>query len=633
MGKKAAIMLIAMIVCIIPLAAGAAYADELPIRVVINGERVNWSNPNEVFIANEKVYGPSSYFTDYLNASVKIDEQNSRIEIAIGQAKTVLPVYDLDQLTNAAAISAISLNGSVHLPLIDTGNELGLSARWDASVQTVYIRGDQIKPSESPKAVSPKAKDAPAFVVNEKPVGMKPQPYKAGDNVYVPIRVIAYALGIEVTQDAMDSISLRYGNASETITNPVTRFETPYVDLGFLEKRLGVAVHYDDQSHTYQLTTQTPAQSIQDIISNEQQLVIEDMYGFVVSYNDRISQVFNKYKDSRLMLSKGPYDDSGNSYAQLSLSISFNVGADVPVQFGEVEEILGQRVESSAVNAVMQYVKTRTDRDTQLPQKTFEDRHYKIYVSGDRSGTGVTVFKKTIPGKIALEDVHGFQISYDRSSRLTKAGVQVMKGPFYPQGEDPDNRILILGIGYDENARHAQQYEEVKGILLQKLSAKVYASIHQQARVILNNQAKGIATAPAELTDGHYTIIVQGAPAAQGVEITVITEPISIVLDGIVLEVAESQPFLENGSVYVPLRLISESLGASVNFQEEARMIAITKGDKKVTLALDGEVNGARVIVQNQRTFVPLRFISESLGSEVKWEGAAKTVYIDTNKD
>lgn len=102
-----------------------------------------------------------------------------------------------------------------------------------------------------------------------------------------------------------------------------------------------------------------------------------------------------------------------------------------------------------------------------------------------------------------------------------------------------------------------------------------------------------------------------------------------------------------NGEVrtLVPIRVISEKLGADVKWeQDDMRVKIFYKGDVISLVIEDSKavVNGTEKPLPNgvpaklmsyidiQRTLVPIRFISETYGHRVAWEGDTRTVYIDS---
>lgn len=91
--------------------------------------------------------------------------------------------------------------------------------------------------------------------------------------------------------------------------------------------------------------------------------------------------------------------------------------------------------------------------------------------------------------------------------------------------------------------------------------------------------------------------------------------------------------------VVVPLRGVFEKLGATVNWNSSDQTILATSGSKEVWLQIgnrEAKINGSPVMLDQSAvlyggtTMVPLRFVSESLGADVRWHDAMQTVYIST---
>lgn len=116
---------------------------------------------------------------------------------------------------------------------------------------------------------------------------------------------------------------------------------------------------------------------------------------------------------------------------------------------------------------------------------------------------------------------------------------------------------------------------------------------------------------------------------------TVLAAPtIRTQLDGRPLDF-DQPAVMREGRVMVPLRGIFESLGAEVLFDSATRTIKATRGDRMVELTLGSRqalINGTTAYLDvpastlGGRTLVPLRFVSESLGNEVRWLPSSRTV-------
>lgn len=94
---------------------------------------------------------------------------------------------------------------------------------------------------------------------------------------------------------------------------------------------------------------------------------------------------------------------------------------------------------------------------------------------------------------------------------------------------------------------------------------------------------------------------------------------------------------MSNNSVLVPLRGIFEAMRSEVEFDNATKVITATRGSTVVVLQLGSSVatvSGRQVSLAapaqavNGSTFVPLRFIGESFGAEVKWDGTERNVII-----
>jgi len=115
-------------------------------------------------------------------------------------------------------------------------------------------------------------------------------------------------------------------------------------------------------------------------------------------------------------------------------------------------------------------------------------------------------------------------------------------------------------------------------------------------------------------------------------------QPANINIDG--RQITLDQPAVMVGDhVMVPLRGVFENLGASVDYHPDERSIVAHRNGTRVTLYLGSTtamVNGqsetldAPPLAVNSRILVPLRFVSEALGAEVHWMANTQTVNIES---
>lgn len=115
-------------------------------------------------------------------------------------------------------------------------------------------------------------------------------------------------------------------------------------------------------------------------------------------------------------------------------------------------------------------------------------------------------------------------------------------------------------------------------------------------------------------------------------------EPIRIKINGQLQSYAQA-PVMVNGNILVPMRPIFESLQAPVKWDQKTQTVTSTKGSTNIKLKMGSKqavVNGKTVTLDiaprsvRGTTMVPLRFVADALGSEVKWDKNEQMVLITT---
>jgi len=177
-----------------------------------------------------------------------------------------------------------------------------------------------------------------------------------------------------------------------------------------------------------------------------------------------------------------------------------------------------------------------------------------------------------------------------------------------------DNRLHVVFTGLDgkEFIRHSSQ----------EFNAGLMASAKYFTFYVWNSEVR--------YSNIKYTGFTP-APVPQA--------PIKVLLDGDELEF-DVPPQLISGRTMVPMRVIFEALGADVDWDPATRKITAIKEDLVITLTIGSNVltrNGEDIQLDvparltGGRTLVPIRAVSESFGAEVDWVPATRTVVITTD--
>jgi len=97
-------------------------------------------------------------------------------------------------------------------------------------------------------------------------------------------------------------------------------------------------------------------------------------------------------------------------------------------------------------------------------------------------------------------------------------------------------------------------------------------------------------------------------------------------------------PRIVNDRTMLPIRFIAENLGAEVIWTaEESDKVVVKKEGVEIVIRIGSDkafVNGVEValdstaFIENGRTYLPVRFVSENLGADVRWVGETQQVII-----
>ncbi|AOY74579.1 stalk domain-containing protein [Clostridium formicaceticum] len=108
------------------------------------------------------------------------------------------------------------------------------------------------------------------------------------------------------------------------------------------------------------------------------------------------------------------------------------------------------------------------------------------------------------------------------------------------------------------------------------------------------------------------------------------------------------EPFIENDRTLIPLRGVMEKLGAKVEWYPEESTVKIYAEDirielvigedtAKITKNIDGELKeeriklGVKAKIVGGRTFIPGRFVTETLGAKVDWDNSSRVMMIESS--
>jgi len=293
---------------------------------------------------------------------------------------------------------------------------------------------------------------------------------------------------------------------------------------------------------------------------------------------------------------------------------------------------------------------------TEKMLETFERPSYAITFSGLPSETAGSVsLSNQVPGR---EGTNVLVLAYDFTSgtgnRFAYANLNRDKGGVSFSGTPSAMTLDVLGDA-GMNWLRAEFIDKNGKQVLVDVAPRIDWSGWKNVRVDL---AKYGLEGPGKLTRLYVVNLeedqderaLQGEIAFDNIALQYPPQPFAAARPKIVMQVGKKTasvdgkaaelpgaPFILDGVTYLPLRFVSETMGAQVLWDNKAKRATVLRGDKMLELWLDKKeltVNGVRVeapaapILRNNSTYVPVRVISEQLGQTVDWEGKTKTITI-----
>lgn len=239
-------------------------------------------------------------------------------------------------------------------------------------------------------------------------------------------------------------------------------------------------------------------------------------------------------------------------------------------------------------------------------EKSVDDDSIQESVSGVFEDKVVSYSNSTINGTNYLQNNNNYADAVE-AARVVLTGSGFADTDFIAS----ENRLNLYASAADNNYRISKYLDDVD------------AETYIRATDIRNG---GVPVVSFD----DYSILPQlSAPVTE----------VTVTVDGEEVQFKDQDPIIVEGRTLVPVRGVFEALGAEVEWIAELKQVAISTDDTNITLTLDSSeyfVNGEAKSLDvpasliNDRTMVPIRAVSESLGCNVEWDDELHTVVITT---
>ena len=114
-------------------------------------------------------------------------------------------------------------------------------------------------------------------------------------------------------------------------------------------------------------------------------------------------------------------------------------------------------------------------------------------------------------------------------------------------------------------------------------------------------------------------------------------DPIAVYVNGRELYTEEAAPVIRHDRTFLPLRAVTEELGYTVAWDGDKKEVTLTKGDASVVMTIGKKayrLGGKELAMdvapylEKDRTFIPARYLGEATGLPVKWMPKERVVTV-----
>jgi hypothetical protein len=182
--------------------------------------------------------------------------------------------------------------------------------------------------------------------------------------------------------------------------------------------------------------------------------------------------------------------------------------------------------------------------------------------------------------------------------------------------------------------RFILEYDSAYDAYVYKENGKYIPDAEVQSRFdFLRNGVRGY---DLSLLDEYFSNLPDDSEVAADTNEDYTSNSITITVNGSVLD-APQAPYIENDTTMVPMRAIFEALGADVEYFSDTKSVIATKDGREIELTTGSDVMIAdgvstplanSVVIKDSTMMIPLRAVSSALGASVDWDGDAKSITI-----
>lgn len=168
---------------------------------------------------------------------------------------------------------------------------------------------------------------------------------------------------------------------------------------------------------------------------------------------------------------------------------------------------------------------------------------------------------------------------------------------------------------------------------------------HSESCNYVDDALRFLGMTAEDLFDAPYMDRVPAERRAQWARaMSAYTHRATVYLDGMRVSYSadrNSPPMIVNGRTMIPLRMMAEHLGADVDWDQATKKVTLVRAGITIQMTVGSRtayVNGEPLemnvapYIEDGRTMIPVRYMSEFFGQKVTWDGEKHIAYVEEDK-
>ena len=344
-------------------------------------------------------------------------------------------------------------------------------------------------------------------------------------------------------------------------------------------------------------------------------------------------------KDSTTVIAKGTgtYAVTDNDAAYFIYS---NDNKLIQLDTENKQLVLAEKEEGTTYYTVTLNLPDHVKADRALTAQVADNGTYEVTLTAEKgykiSSVTVNDEKKNLEnGKLKLEGIpDNTTITVTVQKKKSSSSSSDTSAPTYgvSTGKTENGKISVTPAKAEAGEKVTIKATPDSGYQLDKVTVKDKDNSNVKLTKVNDNEytftmPKGKVSVDATFVQKDAADDNSVAEKSKAIKLQIGSRIVNVDNEAVIYDAA---PVIRNDRTLVPIRIVTETLGGKVDWNGATKEVTLNIDGKeiKMTIGKTLEKYGVAPVIIDGRTFVPVRFVADELGATVAWDDATKTVTI-----